>query len=292
MYAECNFGINQPYEKVMRNFLPNLRDFYANPAAYRMEPFRIFGNLYYVGDKKVCMHLLDTGDGLILFDTGYRHTLHLLLESIRTLGFDPHDVKYIIHSHGHFDHFGGGNEMRALFGSKVFMSGVDTELIREMPERALMHLGPAPYDAICMPDTEIWDGDHISLGNTDIRCVLTPGHTMGTMTFFFDVHGPDGEKKKAAYMGGVGFLTVYKEYNRQYGLPENKTALMKESIRKVWNAPADIVLGNHPYQNCTIEKREYMLSHPGTNPFVNPDAWHIFLGCLEDRRADFERLGY
>ena len=289
-YKECDFGTNRPYSEVMGEFVPNLREYYAEPSLYRMEPFRIYGNLYYVGDRKVCMHLVDTGEGLILFDTGYRHALHLLLESIRKSGFDPKDVKYIIHSHGHFDHFGGGNEMRALFGSKIFMSAVDTQLIRERPERALMHLGPAPFDEMCWPDEEIRDGDSIRLGNTEIRCVLTPGHTMGTMTFFFDAHGPEGEKH-IGYMGGVGFLTVYKEYNREYGLPENKTQLMKESIEKVWNEPVDIVIGNHPNQNCTVGKREYMLEHPERNPFINPEAWHIFLSCLEERRADFERRG-
>ena len=291
MVKECNFGENRPYSEVMGGFVEKLRDYYASPSAYRMEPFRIYGNLYYVGDRKVCMHLIDTGEGLILFDSGYRHALHLLIDSVRKLGFDPKDIKYIIHSHGHFDHFGGGNELRAMYGSGIFMSAVDTALIREMPERALMHLGPAPFDEICWPDEEITDGGHIRLGNTDIRCVLTPGHTMGTMTFFFDVQGEDGPKR-AAYMGGVGFLTVYRKYNREYGLPENKTQLMKESIRKVWDEPADIVLGNHPNQNCTIEKREYMLTHPEKNPFVNPDAWHIFLESLETRRLDFERRGY
>ncbi len=291
MYKECDFGSIRPYSEVMGGFVLKLKDYYASPSVYRIDPFRIYGNLYYVGDKKVCMHLIDTGEGLILFDTGYRHALHLLLESIRQLGFDPKDIRFIIHSHGHFDHFGGGNEMRELYGATIFMSAVDTQLLREMPERALMHCGPEPFDRICWPDEEIRDGDHIRLGNTDIRCLLTPGHTMGTMTFFFDAQGENGPKH-VAYMGGVGFLTVYKEYTRQYGLPENKAQLMKKSIRKVWNEPVEIVIGNHPNQNCTIEKREYMLKHPGKNPFINPEAWHIFLGSLEERRVDFESLGY
>ena len=80
-------------------------DFYNHPEKYVIKPFRIFGNLYYVGDKKVCSHLIDTGDGLILIDTGYQHSQHLLIESIYSLGFDPRDIKIIIHSHGHFDHF-------------------------------------------------------------------------------------------------------------------------------------------------------------------------------------------
>lgn len=291
MYSECNFGKNRTYAEVCGGFLPALKGYYASPRDYWLEPFRIFGNLYYVGDKKVCMHLIDTGEGLILLDTGYRHAVHLLLENIRSLNFSPEDIKYVIHSHGHFDHFGGGNEIRRLCGARVFMSAVDTRLLRERPERALMDLGPIPDDEICWPDEELSDGDVISLGNTAIRCVLTPGHTMGTMTFFFDV--TDGRTvRKVACMGGVGFLSVYKKFCRAYGLPENKCELMRRSIVKVWDESADIVLGNHPNHNCTLEKRQWMLDNPGTNPFINPEAWRIFLTALEARRASFEALGY
>lgn len=291
MYLECNFGKNRTYQEVYGGFLPALKGYYTAPSDYRLEPFCIFGNLYYVGDKKVCMHLIDTGEGLILFDTGYRHALHLLLENIRSLGFSPEDIKYIIHSHGHFDHFGGGNELRRRYKAKVFMSAVDTQLLRERPDRALLDLGPVPGDTICWPDVEIRDGDVVSLGGTAIRCVLTPGHTMGTMTFFFDV--TDGRTThKVAYMGGVGFLSVYKEFCRAYGLPENKCELMRQSIVKVRNEAVDIVIGNHPNHNCTLEKRQWMLDNPGTNPFINPNAWNIFLTELENRRSSFEALGY
>ena len=291
MYKECELGSNKTYKEVIDNFLPNLEGFYKSPSAYRVEPFRIFGNLYYVGDKKVCSHLIDTGDGLILFDTGYRNASHLLLQSIYDLGFDPHDIKLIINSHGHFDHFGAGNEFRSLYGAKIAMSKVDTDLLREDPRRALMHLSPAPNDDICWPDIEIEDGDILTVGNTSIRCVLAPGHTMGTMAFFFDA--VDGkETKKVDYLGGVGFLSVYKDYCREYGLPLNKTELLKDSIEKIRPEKVDIFLGNHPYHNCTLEKRQWMIDHPGENPFINPNGWDIFLNALETRRQDFERLGY
>lgn len=291
MYLECNLGSNKPYQEVMDAFLPNLKDYYANPHKYRMEPFQIFGNLYYVGDQKVCMHLIDTGNGLILFDSGYRHATHLLMDSILRLGYHPKDVKYIIHSHGHFDHFGGGNEFRALYGSRIMMSRVDTSLLREMPARSLTHLSPVPEEDICWPDVELEDGDIISLGNTNIRCLLAPGHTLGTMAFLFTV--TDGSQTyRAGYLGGIGFLTVYREFCRKYGLPDNKCERMKESIQRLWKEPVDIVLGNHPHHNCTIEKRQWMLEHPGQNPFINSKAWNIFLAALEKRRADFAEKGY
>lgn len=290
-YKECDLGNNKTYEEMMGGFLPNLEDFYENPKKYNVEPFQIFGNLYYVGDKKVCMHLVDTGEGLILFDSGYSHNYESLIDSIKKIGFCPEDIKYVIHSHGHFDHFGGGDRLRENYGAKILMSKVDTDLIKEMPERALVHLAANADDKICWPDETIDDGDIISLGNTRIRCVLAPGHTLGTMAFFFDAI--DGEQKlTVGYIGGIGFLSIYKEYCRIYHLPENKNELLKDTIIKLRDEKVDIVIGNHPNHNCTIEKRQYMIENPGMNPFVNSKTWGILLDSLEKRRVDFERFNH
>ena len=284
-YSECRIAEAPGYEEAFRRFEPALEDFYRNPLNYRMEPFCIYGNLYYVGNRKVCMHLIDTGDGLILFDTGYGNDLFLLIESIYALGFDPHDIRIVIHSHGHFDHMNGGKAMRELYGAKIYMSRVDTELVGERPERALAELGPDKYFDICYPDETIEDGQVITLGSTSIRCVLTPGHTFGTMTFFFDAV-EDGKPLHVGYMGGCGMLTVYKKYCERMGLPTDKLERMGDAIRRIYDEPVDIVIGNHPSQNCTVEKRAYMVKHPEKNPFINPEAWHIFLDALEARRAE------
>ncbi|MBR4426408.1 MAG: MBL fold metallo-hydrolase, partial [Spirochaetales bacterium] len=78
-----------------------------SPWLYDTEPFNMAENIYYVGNKSVSSHLFDTGDGLLLLDTTYMQTAYLLLESIRKLGFNPNDIRWILHSHGHYDHFGG-----------------------------------------------------------------------------------------------------------------------------------------------------------------------------------------
>lgn len=290
-YKECSVAPCRPYSVVMGNFLPGHTEYYQDPTPFNVEPFRIFGNLYYVGDKKVCMHLIDTGDGLILFDSGYSHRYDALLDSIRKAGFDPKDIRYVIHSHGHFDHFGGGDRLREQFGAEILMSRVDTELLREYEPRALVHLSAQKEDVICWPDRTLEDGEEITLGNTKILCRLAPGHTFGTMAFFFDV--TEGETTlRVGYFGGIGFLTVYKEYCREYRLPENKCQKLKETLVALRSEKVDILIGNHPNQNCTMEKREYMIRHPEHNPFINPEAWGILLDTLEERRTEFEQLGY
>lgn len=290
MVFDYHFGVNKPYPEVEAGFVPALQDFYDHPDAYAIAPFQIFGNLWYVGDQKVTSHLIDTGDGLILFDTGYGHTTHMILDSIRGAGFDPQDIKIIIHSHGHFDHFGSGDALRKITGAKVYMSGVDTRLLQERPDRALIEWGPCPGDPVCWPDVLIEDGDHVRLGNTDILCVASPGHTAGTMTYFFDV--TDGEKTlRAGYFGGTGMLGLYQDFCKKFGLPLDLCHQMKKTIEKLRTYSVDIMLGNHPAQNRTLEKRAVMLE-TGENPFLDSGAWLQFLTALEERRQDFEDKGY
>lgn len=289
-YPLCAIGGMYSYRETVDRFLPGLKVFYDNPSPFYQKPFRIFGNLWYVGDKKVCSHLIDTGDGLILFDTGYGcSATPLLLDAIREAGFDVKDLRYIIHSHGHFDHFGSGELLRKLSGATVCMGAEDTRLLRENPNRSLCQLMPGME--VCWPDWELRDGDHIRLGNTDITCLLTPGHTCGTMTFLFDV--TDGTQTyKAGYLGGAGFLTIYKEHNLEYNLPMDKNDRLLESVKQLQQYDVDIHLGNHPHHNCTLEKRQFMLDNPGTNPFIDRRSWQVFLDTLEKQALEFKALGY
>lgn len=263
----------------------------TRPWKGAVDPFRIYGNLYFVGTEPASTHLIDTGDGLILFDSGYSHNYDSLIASIEALGFSPYDVRILIHSHAHFDHFGGGDRMRERYGTRIYMSEVDTALTREMPERALMQLAPGKDDAICYPDQTIADGEVITLGNTSIKCVLSPGHTPGTMSFFFDA--TDGERTlRVGYFGGIGFLTLYREYLQEYRLDPNMVEILGQTVEKLRAFEVDVVLGNHPYHNCTLEKRAYMLENEGSNPFINQATWGILLDALEARRKDFIALGY
>lgn len=255
-------------------------DFYSNPCIARIDPFRIADNLYYVGDKKVCIHLIDSGDGLILLDSGYLGTTHLLIDSIWRAGFDPRDVRWILHSHAHSDHFGASDEFSKMFGTKLALSKADADAIRERPERA--HISPKSYPYAKMPvfDRELEDGEIFELGNVKIRCVLTPGHTQGVLSFFFDVTD-NGKTYLAGMFGGAGVnaLTLpYICYNQD---PENCPQQMLESIDKIWNENVVVHLGNHPYNSRTLQKREQQLKEGG-NPFIAPESWHNFLTELKE----------
>lgn len=265
-------------------------DFYANPAKYYLKPFRIAGNLYYIGDQKVCSHLVDTGDGLLVFDSGFPCTTHLMLQAIWELGFDPKDVKIIIHSHEHFDHIGGACEFQTLFGTKLAVSRAGAEVMRDHPEQVYMEASEGKHSPIFTPDILLEDGEVFTLGNTSVRCVLTPGHSEGVMSFFFQVR--EGETVyNVGYFGGAGFNTLYKKALEKSGRPLSAREQFLESFRKVRDEKVDIVLGNHPHQNETLKKREEMLAHPEKNPFIDPAEWQSFCDTMTDSFRQFMAMG-
>lgn len=94
---------------------------WLNPLDRYVHPFRIWGNVWYVGDSWVCVHLIDTGDGLLLIDSGNCGCTDMLVQAIWEAGFNPKDVKWIIHSHGHLDHIGGANFFKKMFGTKLYL---------------------------------------------------------------------------------------------------------------------------------------------------------------------------
>lgn len=287
MEKKIDLGIyNKSYDEVERGLIPSLLSFYKNPSEAYIKPFRIIGNLYYVGDRRVCAHLIDTGDGLILFDAGYQHTIHLLIQSIYCLGFNPKDIKYLILSHGHFDHFGACNELRALYGCKSYMSLADCEMLRQTPEASLIEISPNPYASLPIIDHEFSDGEIIRLGNTSIKCVLSPGHSPGTTSFFFDV-ADKGKTYRVGYFGGTGFLTLYKDYLNKYGLDMSLRDEFVKTIEKLKKMNVDIMLGNHPPHNHTLEKRSKMTEDPKNNPFVDPCEWNEYLDDLGEQYMAF-----
>lgn len=269
------FGNMMPPEKYMQR--PYLMD---------RAPFRIAGNLYYVGNIWCSSHLIDTGDGLILLDTPCASGLAGLLDNIWRLGFDPQNLKYIVISHAHTDHYGAVRALAHKTGATTFMGVVDARDMREHPERTLkLDRDLGFYNERFQADVELADGDLIRLGNTCIRCVLTPGHTIGTMSHFWTlVH--EGTPLRVGIYGGAGFVTISKQALEDSGLPQSLQETFKQSIDKVWSEEVDIMLGNHPFHNDTYQKHQRTVEE-GENAFIDASEWRRFLTELRENYADF-----
>ena len=234
-------------------------------------PFRVFGNLYFVGTRVASSHIVDTGDGLILFDSGYRETLHLVIDSMYRLGLSPYDITHIFHTHGHIDHFGATRELARMTGAKTLIGAADASCARgEVDLSYAKELG-MEYDEPFIPDILLHDGDVITVGNTPVRSMSTPGHTEGATTFFFPV--TDGtETVRAGLQGGMGMNSMRRAYLEEKGLPLSLRQDFLDAMERMKKEPVDLFIGNHLGNNHAPEKYERLLKGE-TRVFIDPAAW-------------------
>ena len=256
--------------------------FFNCPEEYYVKPFRIYGALWFVGNRDVGSYLLDTGEGLILIDTTYPTTRALLIQSIWEAGFNPRDIRYILHTHGHFDHFGATGFLVSLSGAKTCLGAADAKMFQKRPELALVQDAHYSKVPLFTPDLALRDGQVVTLGGVSVRCVSTPGHTMGVMTYFIEL-SEGGDRQLAGLYGGIGLNTVCRDFIEAYHVPEYREHYI-ESLEKVRCEPVTITLGNHTAQNDTMGKRQRMLAAPESpNPFINPVEWRHFIDSAIDR---------
>lgn len=239
------------------------------PFEGKIEPFRIIGNVYFVGTFQASAHLIDTGEGLILIDTGYSNTLYLVLHSINKLGFKVEDIKYLLHTHYHGDHTEATEALKDLSGATTAISETDAVF--------------AEQDNLFKADMVLKDGDILSLGNTNIRCVLTPGHTKGTMSFFFDTVD-NGTVYRVGTFGGAGANTLVPTHPSFY---EGNRQDYLNSINLLFNEDVDVFIGNHCWNNDTFNKGKHLLE-TGENLFIDKNLWREFLLFCKKRCLDLK----
>ena len=102
-------------------------------------PFRIVNSLYYVGNRDVSSHLLDTGQELLIIYATFSQTSYLPLDSIRRLGLNPTDIHTIIHCHGHYDNFGATRALVELTGARTAMGEEDAFKLTDRPDISWAH---------------------------------------------------------------------------------------------------------------------------------------------------------
>ncbi len=251
------------------------------PWEGRFPAVKIFGNLYFVGTKPASTHIIDTGEGLIMLDSGYQHSLYSVIDGIYNVGLDAHDLKYIIHTHGHIDHFGATRALVELTGAKTFLGEADRQYANGELDLSYAKELDMEFNEIFEPDILVNDGDIIELGNTKIKAVATPGHTPGAMSYFFDVtNGKD--TFRAGLHGGMGINTLCREFLDKYNLPYTLRDDFKLSMLRLNEEKVDIFLGNHMQHNRTEEKAE-KVRNGEEYAFVNPDEWAKYnLWCIKN----------
>jgi metallo-beta-lactamase class B len=241
-------------------------------TAKSVPPFKIFDNLYYVGIDWVSSYILTTSDGLILIDALYgKYPIHIL-QSVHDLGFDPKQIKYILCTHAHYDHYEGADTLQKLTHARVGMTEPDWQIVE-----GKVKTGLESVKAHLTRDLVIDDGDSLSLGNTTLKFYQTPGHTLGVLSISFPVR--DGHNiYKAFVFGGAGqnFSGVL------------QTEMYIRSIDRILSMKDIAVnISNHPSQGKIFERDELLKQRrPGeVNPFVAPEDFQIWLQELK-RQAE------
>ena len=258
-----------------------------------VEPVQILGNLYFVGTSPASSHIIDTGDGLLMIDTGLPQSCYLILDGIYRLGFKPQDLRWIVHSHGHYDHIGSTRALVELTGAQTYISRPDAPIATGEQDLSWATEIGAAFRETFQPDVLIDDGDVFHFGNTTMTCLLTPGHSLGSLTLLWNVEGA-GRPLTAGMYGGTGLNTLLADWLTAHGFPLTLRDQFRESLRRAAGLSVDVMIGNHIGHNHMLDKLAQRKADPAADPFVCPGEWQAFLaqaeaaldGLLAEERAE------
>lgn len=259
------------------------RSSFATPAwTNPFPPFRIAGNLYYVGSEDLASYLIATPKGLILINSNLETSVPQIRKSVEALGFHFHDIKILLISHGHFDHCAGSAEIIRLTGAKYYVMQPDVSVVESGGKTdfaygsdTTMQFPPARVDRV------LHDGDTVSLGGTVLTAHLTAGHTRGTTTWTLDepyegrsmhvvIVGSPNVNKGYKLVGNTTYPQIASDYQQQFAVLES--------------LPCDIFLGAHGGYFGLKEK--YARFKAGDrNAFVDPAGYKAYVA---NRKQAFE----
>ena len=234
------------------------------------EPAKLFDNVYTVGLQALTSILVTTSEGLVLIDTTFGETVDDVLDSIRKLGFDPDDIKYVLITHARPDHYGGAGRIKQLVPSaRVAMSAADWEdAERAMRDGASQQRSrPVPMDR----DLVVTDGQRIVLGDTTFTVYVTPGTTPGALSIEYPAR--DGNRSyRAMSTGALGMSYA----------PDQGEAYIKSMQRLQMLGPWEAWLPNHPFMALPLDiadlekavaNRKPGQPHPGVATPAQVNDW-------------------
>lgn len=209
------------------------------------EPFRVFGNTYYVGTAGLSAILIDGGSELVLIDGGLPQSAALVASSIRTLGFDPENITTILLSHAHFDHAGGINALQRYTGARVLSSEPGAQALRAGDLMADDPQAGQPEAGRVFPAVSnvyaVEDNSTVTVGDAKIVGVYTPGHTPGGMSWTWETCE---ENRCLNVVYADSFSAVSAE---GYRFSEGLGKAIRTSANRIAALDCDIMIATHSF---------------------------------------------
>jgi len=243
-----------------------VKDTLVNGSREWVPPTRVFDNISYIGNRFVGAFVIKTSEGLILFDstTSREDVEQHLLPGLAQLGLDPTTIRFVIVTHGHWDHFGGAAYLQQTYGARIGLSAADWDLIEHTPATSpeiSNHPGPRR-------DLVVNDGQKLVLGDTAITLYLTPGHTPGTVSAI--VPGREAGRTYALSLYGSLAFPAGLDPTERYGGLRAYRASVQRFARISRDAGAVGLLNTHVFGDGGLERLAAERARtPGQpNPFV------------------------
>lgn len=229
-----------------------------------VEPFRVAGNIYYVGASGVSSYLITTPEGHFLLDSGFRETAPMVEASIKKLGFRVGDIRFLLTSHGHYDHVGGVAQLKLHSKAMLLASPTEVALFQRGGKGDFAFGDKYAYPPVT-PDRLLHDGEEVRLGATVMTAHFTPGHTRGCTTWTTTVQ--EGAKLLHVVfpcsVSAPGYQLVNNPKYR--GIQRDFEA----TFTKLRALPCDIFLGLHSWEFDLLGKIKANETDPTHNAFID-----------------------
>lgn len=219
---------------------------------------RFFDQLSFIGTPAVCCFLLETSEGLVLLDcmNPGQHFIDIIVQGIRDLGHEPEELRAIMITHGHGDHWGEAGYFKRKYGCKVYMSEVDYGFATNVT-------APFPWKSIDYAmDGYFQDMERYTFGDTTITVVHTPGHTPGSMSYLVPVTD-EGRPHMLSIWGGAGVQSP--------GADAEEYIRSVDKYKKICREfHVDCSVQTHPFIDNGIQKLELIrhIARGVPNPFI------------------------
>ena len=232
-------------------------------------PFRIYGNTWYVGPHGLSSILVDSGQGLALFDGDLPESASQIEAHIRALGFRVRDVKWILNSHAHIDHAGGIAALQRASAAQVLASAAGArELQRGGHDPGDPQFGLVPGYTPVRHVRVVRDGETLHVGNAAITAHYTPGHTPGSTSWTWT----SCEHQRCLHLVYADSLNAMSAPKFRFSAHPRYVAAFRRSIATVGALPCDILLTPHPGTSDFWKRVEKRGSAASVAPLVDRGA--------------------